>query len=209
MRSTVFAISALAAAMAFLPGASMAAAPQDGSSEDKKPTKFEEIEKGFYLDAQIGALVLFGPKANEKSGVSPGLTIDIGMGYDITDSLSLGLFFMGSNIATPSGFVSKNGMQGDISAFSIGLLGSYAFYGRPDDNGLNRLFLDGHLGAGVSIMRPKDIYESMDILVRAGIGLEYYTRLRHFSVGVDLDFVFGIKNLGAGILILPNMKYTF
>ena len=100
-------------------------------------------------------------------------------------------------------------MQGDISAFSVGLLAGYAFYGHPDDNGVRRLFLDGHVGAGVSLMRPKNIYESIDILVRAGLGLEYYTRLRHFSVGIDVDFAFGIKNMGAGLLILPNMKYTF
>ena len=58
-------------------------------------------------------------------------------------------------------------------------------------------------------MGPKDVYESVDILVRAGIGLEYFTRLRHFSIGVDLDFAYGIQNLGAGVLILPQMKYTF
>lgn len=202
MRSIV---SALAVLAILAPG--VAAASE--TTEDKKPTKFEEIERGFHIDAQIGALVLFSPKNQANGGVSPGLTIDVGMGYDITDSVSLDLFFMGSNIATPSGFVSENGMQGDISAFTIGLMGSYAFWGRPDDNGVNRLFLDGHVGAGASIMRPKDIYESMDFMIRAGVGLEYFTRLRHFSVGVDLDFTFFVKNLGAGILIMPNMKYAF
>ena len=60
-----------------------------------------------------------------------------------------------------------------------------------------------------SLMGPKDIYESIDILARVGIGFEYFTRLRHFSLGVDLDFVYGIKNLGAGVQIMPQMKYTF
>lgn len=178
-------------------------------TEDKPADKFEEIEHGFYMDAQIGALILFSPKANANSGVSPGLSIDVGLGYDITNSFSLGLFFLGSNIDTPSGFLSTNDHPGDISAFTIGLLGSYAFWGHPDDNGIDRLFLDGHVGFGVSLMGPKDIYKSVDILVRAGIGVEYYTRLRHFSVGADLDFVFGIKNQGAGLMIMPNMKYTF
>lgn len=208
MRSIVSALaSALAVLVMMAPGVATATASEN--DEVSKPRKFEEIEKGFHIDAQIGALVLFSPKNQANGGVSPGLTIDVGLGYDISDRFALDVFLMGSNIATPSGFVSDNGQQGDISAFSIGLMGTYAFFGHPDDNGVDRLFLDGHVGAGVSLMRPKDIYESMDIMVRAGVGLEYFTRLRHFSVGVDLDFTYFVKNLGAGILILPNMKYTF
>jgi hypothetical protein len=200
-------LSVLTALALFTPclALAQAAAP----IEDKPAVKFEEVERGFFLEAQVGALVLFGPKADENSGISPGLSIQMGLGYDITKSFSLGLFVLGSNIDTPSGFRSTNDKPGDVSAFTIGLLGSYAFWGRPDDNGIDRLFLDAHAGAGVSLMGPKDVYESMDILVRAGIGLEYFTRLRHFSVGVDLDFAYGVTNLGAGVLILPNMKYTF
>lgn len=187
----------------------LALAQSSAPIEDKPAVKFKEVERGFYLDAQVGALILFSPSAKENSGISPGLSIQVGLGYDITDRFSLGLFVLGSNIDTPSGFRSTNDKPGDLSAFTIGLLGSFAFWGRPDDNGIDRLFIDAHAGAGVSLMGPKDVYESVDILVRVGVGLEYFTRLRHFSVGVDLDFTYGVKNLGAGVLILPQMKYTF
>lgn len=204
MRSLVPALFVLALAAPCL-----AQAQSPAPIEDKPAVKFEEVERGFYLDAQVGALVLFSPSANENSGVSPGLAIQVGLGYDITDRFSLGLFFLGNNVDTPSGFKSTNDKPGDVSAFTIGLLGSFAFFGHPDANGVDRLFLDAHAGIGVSLMGPKDVYESVDILVRAGVGLEYFTRLRHFSIGVDLDFAYGVKNLGAGVLILPQIKYTF
>ncbi len=206
MRSLVTALFALALALAT---PCLAQAQSPSPIEDKPALKFAEVERGFYLDAQVGALVLFSPNANQNAGVSPGFSIQVGLGYDITDRFSLNLFFLGSNIDMPSGFRSTNDMAGDVSAFTIGLLGSFAFFGHPDPNGIDRLFLDAHAGVGVSLMGPKDVYESVDILVRAGIGLEYFTRLRHFSIGVDLDFAYGIQNLGAGVLILPQMKYTF
>jgi hypothetical protein len=45
--------------------------------------------------------------------------------------------------------------------------------------------------------------------IRAGGTLEYYTKLSHFSVGADVDFIMVIGSIGAGFSPTGYLKYTF
>src|SRR6185437_2752542 len=67
----------------------------------------------------------------------------------------------------------------------------------PDSNDVRRLFFYVRLGAGYSIVAPKNML-SNEPLVFGGPGIEYFTHLRHFSVGLEADGAFGLTNKGLG-----------
>jgi hypothetical protein len=40
-------------------------------------------------------------------------------------------------------------------------------------------------------------------------GIEYFTRLRHFSIGVDLEVLFPLQPVRLFVALVPTLKYTF
>ena len=73
---------------------------------------------------------------------------------------------------------------------------------------LKRLFFFVRAGAGFSIVAPKNML-SNELLVFGGPGIEYFTHLRHFSVGLEADGSFGLSNKGLGVMLQPLVRYTF
>ncbi|HCF58257.1 MAG TPA: hypothetical protein DFS52_09730 [Myxococcales bacterium] len=192
-----------------VPGVARAQGEAAAPLEDKPAVQLNEVERGLFFGAQAGAVLLFGPGAQQGSGLSMGQSLGVTVGVDIGELLSVGLLVLGSHIDTPPGFTAESGMRGDFSTLTIGALARVNLFGSPDSNGIKRLFVDVHAGGGLGLMGPKNIYPSSDIVVLGGTGLQYFTHLRHFSIGLDADFLFGVSNMGPGAMLSPYLRYTF
>ena len=48
-----------------------------------------------------------------------------------------------------------------------------------------------------------------DVLAQGGVGLEYFTRLRHFSLGVMVDGLYFTDAKASGLSVVPTLRYTF
>jgi hypothetical protein len=206
------------AAVLFSPlGARAGAAAESAAPvEDRPALKLNEVERGFFLGAEGGGLFLFNPSASQNSGLSPGRIMGLSIGGDLGDYVALSLFVLGTHTDTPAGFKSPDNipntdakMGGDFSTLIVGAMVKAYLLQWSDDNGVKRFL--GYLrgGAGSAFIGPKNFYASNDLVVLGGAGVEYFTHLRHFSLGIDADFVMGLSHLGAGFMIAPNLRYTF
>ncbi len=213
--AAAFIVGALVPAAALAQAESEAAAPL----EDRPALKINEVERGFYFGAEAGGLFLFSPKGTSGSGFSTGRTAGITVGGDIGEFASLGLMVLGTHTDTPSAFIApqpKEGSQlqaplrGDFSSLVLGATAKISLLGTPDANGVKRFFIYVRAGGGLALTGPKDFFpDNSDILLLGGAGCEYFTHLRHFSIGIDADFVLGLKYFGAGFMVSPNLRYAF
>lgn len=186
------------------------------SAEDRPALKVNEVEHGAFFGVEAGGLFLFGPANSQNGGFSPGRSFGVTAGYEIQDFLSLAVLVMGSSVSTPSGFSSdytpeggSSPMRGNFSSLLLGGLVKVSPIGFTDSNNVKRFFLFARLGGGYALMGPKNFYEGGDIALLGGIGVEYFTRLRHFSLGLSADFFYGIQHMGPGFSLTPALRYTF
>ncbi len=179
--------------------------------EDRPALKVREVERGLFFGAEGGGLFLFKPTAASGSGFSAGRALGISMGSDLGELASLSLMVLGTQSDTPAAFVSSGStrMAGDFSTLILGATAKLFLLGARDDNGVKRFFGYVRGGAGLAIIGPKNFYPGNDVVILAGAGLEYFTRLRHISVGIDADFIMGVSYLGPGLMVSPNLRYTF
>jgi len=68
---------------------------------------------------------------------------------------------------------------------------------------------------------PATVYQGLGFAVHSGLGLRLYTRMRHFSIGLEVlalmrlpttsIMVNGVEEseLAFGLGILPTLRYTF
>lgn len=200
----------IASLILLAPAAASAQAEMSAAApiEDRPEIKLNEVERGFFVMAEAGGIFLFNP-AGSGAGFSPGRNIALTLGTDIGERISLGLLVMGTNHDTPAGYVAPSGRRGDFSSFALGAVGKFAFWARPDANGVNRTFLYARAGAAMGLMGPKAFFEGPDILAIGGLGFEVFTNLRHFSVGIEADGLYGVRNMGPGFMLQPHVRYTF
>ncbi|HET6984736.1 MAG TPA: adventurous gliding motility protein CglE, partial [Myxococcaceae bacterium] len=89
------------------------------------------------------------------------------------------------------------------------------FLGFADSQGVQRTWLYLKAGGGFALLKPNALFatDPVDsygsILVFGGPGLQYYTRLRHFSVGVEVVGSYLLKPKTFGFAITPNLRYAF
>lgn len=195
-----------------------------------------EIERGFYLKANAGLatyLLRYGAQPAGGNLIRAGSVVAISVGNDFVDEPNRSMawdlqFYQGVHNGmpfdqqVPNGVSPTDHLQGDIRAFAF--LASYEFSAYPT----RRLGIGFRAGAGVmflpllmprqyydTIVRPEwgnanpNIHSTPHFPVFAGPTIEYYTKLSHFSLGVDVDgtFVVGMNDLG--INATGFMKYTF
>lgn len=201
---------------------------REAAAADDKKTKDEivrEVERGFFAKSGIGSTLMVGPPAAVLSGV---MTVQLGIGQEFIDQERL-------SVAWSADFHQSlfNGpileqltlvpplSQGDIHVFG-GLGGLEAsFY--PT----RRLGVGAELQGGVFIapvlMEPTAYQEQVVALLggepKANAGpipvfgltptLEYYTKMSHFSVGVDAQILYWLPLQGIGITPMGFLKYTF
>jgi hypothetical protein len=180
--------------------------------KDKEAVTFNEVERGFYLGVHAGPWFLVNAPAN--SGPRPfssGMMAQVELGFDLGERLSLGVFVMGTNNRAGADYLgNSNGRaSGDFSSLVPGAVVRASLLGLPDSQQINRTWIYLRGGAGFVMFSPKSLLPDSDIMVFAGPGVEYYTRLRHFSIGLELSGAYLLTSGTVGFTISPNLRYAF
>ncbi len=208
----------LAAAAALLPSSALAQerGPAPGQAappmpDDPRVPRFREVERGGFVGFETGWLTLMKtPTADRTKFVSAGggggradlLLVGVEAGYDVTDRLALALFALDAN-------GSSNPSYGTFNVFVTGADLRVALFGARDGQGVERLYGYVHARGGWLLTRPAGLFGTTDLLVSGGPGIEYFTRLRHFSVGAAFDVAYVSKAGTLGFAVFPTVRYTF
>jgi hypothetical protein len=195
------------------PGLVLAQAAPTTPVNDRPAETFEEIERGLYFSVSAGPSFILNPPA--PSGAtrpfSPGQGAQLELGVDLGERLSLGLFVLGSSNRAGSEYVGFSGgaASGDFSMLAPGAVVRAHLVGFEDAQEVQRTWLYVRGGAAYAFFSPKLLLPDPDILVFAGPGVEYYTRLRHFSVGIEVTGTFLVSSQSIGFAVSPNLRYAF
>jgi hypothetical protein len=193
----------------------LAFAAQPGG--DRPTVPYREVERGLSLTSDLGAVFYF-QLPGEGGTFSSGALIGIEAGYDLTPALELGAVVWGQAVAAP---VTYEGItdpakdpkdaRGDFYSLLAGPSLRVSFLRFADDNGVDRTFVYGRGAAGLALNRPVGILEENGLFGTAALGVEYFTRLRHFSVGIEAGGIGVFVNPGPawGATVLPHLTYTF
>jgi hypothetical protein len=197
--------------------ASLAAAPARAQQpapllpEDPRAPRFEEVERGVYTGFETGWMAVFDtptadrgkyPFAGEGGGTASGMFVGAHAGVDVGDRLALSAFVAGANLQGSRSY-------GAFGLFMSGADARLTVWSRRDRNGVERFRGFLHVRGGVALTRPTGLFGTTDLLVAAGPGLEYATRLRHFSLALAADGLWLTRAGAAGLTILPAVRYTF
>ena len=79
--------------------------------------------------------------------------------------------------------------------------------GKPLTPGRRDLALKA--GAGYVLFQPSSLLNYSDIFLFGAGGLDYFTHLRHFSVGLEVDVSYLVTSSSLGFAVLPNVRYAF
>jgi hypothetical protein len=185
------------------------AAPQ--LQEDPRAARFKDVERGFFVGFEAGYLSLldtptadrekFGV-AGESGGRAGGVLVGLLAGVDLGNRVSLAVYAQGGNERASSDY-------GAFSLLSAGLDAKLALKGWRDRNDWERVYLYVHGRGGYAKTYPEGLFGTDDLIVAGGPGIEYFTRLRHFSIGAGADFVYATKAGVAGFAVYPTVRYTF
>lgn len=198
-------------------------------ADEKKAVSFNEIERGFFLEARAGLWALINPPIdsallssphNGATAFSAGQAAEFGLGFDIGDWVSVALSITGTSNRMSSTYLAYSGgiASGDLSAFIPGAGVKVRLLGLADAQGVRRTWLYVKGAAGLIIYNPHSLFvdQTIDLLVSGGLGVEYFTKLRHFSVGLEASFNAMLLTAGGGSLpfpmgfsLLPTLKYSF
>lgn len=179
--------------------------------EDPRAAKFKDVERGFFIGFEAGyqgwldtptADTEKFPLAGTSGGSAGGLMVGVIVGADLGKRLSLGLYAQGGN-------AKANPDYGAFGIYSGGADLKVALFGRKDRNDWERLYVYVHGRAGFARSYPEGLFGTSDVIVAAGPGVEYYTRLRHFSIALGADYVRATKAGANGFTVYPTVRYTF
>jgi hypothetical protein len=195
--------------------------------DDKRTVR--EVERGWYAKSNIGGSFYFG---GAGSNLRAGTTLSMIGGQDVIDrenmsvSWEAGLIttihngnYYEEQIALSCG-TTQTCLQGDSRTFLFSAVGEYSYY--PDA----RFGIGVRAGGGIMsipLLMDQNYYEDkiasdpnflssahqgMKPTGLGGLTFEYYTKLSHFSIGLDADFMF-VVGIGPGANTNGYFKYTF
>jgi len=208
MGCRLLAFGALAALQLLAPAA---LAQEAAEAEQAKPT-FNEVEHGGYAGGEVGFLLMRGPGGGK--GVATGTVIGVSLGYDFAPWIGVGFFGLAFDAAAPAGYsgLGDGSTQGDYSGLLPGLEVRLHLPIADDQNQVDRLFLNLGVGGGVLFYQPRGLFPGGHSAAgKADVGLEYFTRLRHFSLGLALEGLGALPRGGqlAGGSLSPFVRYSF
>jgi hypothetical protein len=205
------ALAALAAALLALPGVGSAQDAAPALQEDPRAVKFRDVERGFFVGFELGYLHLLDtptaeparfPRAGDSGGTAGGLLVGVNAGVDLGSHLAVSIYGAGGNERA-------NVNYGAFSLYSAGLDVRVSLLGRRDRNAFERFFVYVHGRGGYAKTWPQGLFGEDDVVVAGGLGIEYFTRLRHFSIGAAADYVHATKAGAGGVALYPTLRYTF
>lgn len=193
----------LLAVLAVLPMTALAKAPPEGVPL--------EVRRGFFTEADIGVFFTLG---GESAYSNAQTYLQLGVGYDLTERLSLGVHFgLGASAANCfAGYEPGTDLCRMSDNFTVAFGDVTAAYRVPL---AERLYLAPKVAAGLTRLEPAPVGEGdpgrsmMAPNAGAGIGLEYATPMDHFSVGADVMVRYILGPNIPTFAIFPRVKYTF
>lgn len=205
------------------------AAAQGKPLEDRKAITYSEIERGFFFGVSGGFWGTINPPAAAMSAqyFSPGQAALVEIGFDIGERVSPALFFlatsnrMGSDYTgtvrtcgsggardCTTGETPQGVRSGDYGSIAPGVGARIRIAGFKDSQDVTRTWFYARVGGAFMLYQPNTLISQPDVLLFAGPGLEYFTRLRHFSIGVDANFNFMALTQSVGFSVLPFVRYA-
>lgn len=178
---------------------------------DPRAPKFRDVERGLFVGFEVGYLGLTEtptadrakyPLAGASGGAAGGVLVGATVGVDLGQNLSVAVVAQGGN-------EKANPNYGAFSLLSAGLDVRVALKSWRDRNEWRRLFVYVHGRGSYARTFPEGLFGSSDLVVAGGPGVEYFTKLRHFSVGAAVDAVYATKAAALGYAIYPTVRYTF
>ena len=208
MRSWLPACVVLTAALALASGARS----QEVAATEQTKAAFHEVEHGGYAGGEVGVLFLRAPGAG--AGLASGSVVGVSLGYDFAPWIGVGFFGLAIDAVAPAGYggLGNSGVTGDFSAILPGLEARVHLPLADDRNGVDRLFLNLGAGGGVMFFQPRALFPGGHSAAgKIDVGLEYFTRLRHLSLGLALEGLAAIPRGGtlAGGSLSPFVRYSF
>lgn len=200
--------------LAFAMALPLAAGAQEAAPllpEDPRASRYQEVERGFFVGFEVGFLGVAKtltqdrvkyPSAGAEGGFASGFVTGLNIGYDVTPQIAVSAFFLAGNATANASF----------GAFDLRVAGGDLRYAVPliaDDNGVKRFFAYLHARAGYLWSYPEDLFTKTDLMFGAGLGVEYFTRLRHFSVGLAGDGYYLKDTKVLVFTVAPTLRYTF
>ena len=179
--------------------------------DDPRAARFKDVERGFFVGFEAGYLGLLEtptadrekfPLAGDSGGSAGGLVVGALVGVDLGSRLSVALFAQGGNARASQDY-------GAFSLYAGGLDVKIALLGRTDRNDWERLFVYVHGRGGIAKTYPEGLFGTDELVFAGGPGVEYYTRLRHFSIALGADVVYAAKASAVGFAVYPTIRYTF
>lgn len=202
--------SVLIAALCVAPFAAFA---QKAPTQDREAVVYDEVERGLFVGVQGGLWYLLNPpaQAGTPRPFSPGQSAMVEIGYEIGDRLSLALFVMGTANTASSTYVgfSNGRASGDFSSLAGGAHLRFNALGIADSQDIKRTWFYVRGGLGYAMFSPGTLGLPNDVVVIAGPGVEYFTRLRHFSVGLEVTGSMLLGTQSMGFAVTPNLRYAF
>jgi len=238
MKASQLILGTLLTAPLLLPGAAFAQDEEyddlDGEGEERqKPTKTKrrpevrEIVRGTYAKSNVGGSLYLGTFSGV---VNPGTNVGLSVGHDFLDQERMSASFEGGfNQGIHNGAYYEEQaaiggpfVQGDLRTYSLTGLFEFSLYpSRRFGVGLRAgggvlfspLLMDEAAYAEEVVQgawggNDPGYHSAPHPLAMGGPTLEYYTKLSHFSAGLDVDVFYAIGfDLGANVT--GYLKYTF
>jgi hypothetical protein len=193
--------------------ASVPARAEEAGTVQEKPRALNEVEHGFNTGGQFGVLFLDAPGTN--GGLAVGTVAGVSVGFDITSWIGIELFLLSGAVVAPNEYAGLSGgtVTGDFTVFLPGGEVKVHVPLGSDSNGVNRLYLDLGAGLGALFPRPTDLIVKGPLTAGKGdLGIEYFTHLRHLSLGLRVDgFIAPVPSSSslAAFGISPFIRYSF
>jgi hypothetical protein len=195
-----------------LPQLALAQTEGRAPSRDKEAVTFKEIERGFFMGLSGGWLFFMNPPSSGSNRpFSPGQMAQVEVGMELGERIAVSGFLMGSANRAGADYtgMSNGTASGDFSALVPGGAVRVNALGFNDAQDVKRTWLYVRGGAGFVLFSPKALLPDPDVMVFAGPGVEYFTRLRHFSIGLEATGSFLVSSGTVGFSLTPNLRYAF
>ncbi len=199
---------------------------EDGLEEDGVEVKgdsgvveIHEVERGFYVGLEYGANYMLSTDISGSgstfAGEPLGQRLKFNIGYDIANNIGLDFFVLGmiNQGDVSAALAQSNQLTGDVFQLIPGLSLKFSFITKK------HTFVYARGAAGLNFWMPGEMVRSnalsqgenssMGIYVEGALGVEYYTKLRHVSVGVEAGLGLGLQPGAMQAFLTFPVKYTF
>lgn len=166
------------------------------------------VESGAYVGMGVGAL--YSAAAPSSPGTNFwGQGVSLEARWAPITRLSVSVLMFASIFDAPATYQAGASGRGDFISISPAAAIRVNTFGFDDRWGVRRLWVYLRAGGGYSLFWPKTTIAQGSPLLLGGLGVEYRTHFRHFSVGLE-GLVTYQTALGAlNIAITPLLQFAF